>query len=248
MTTARIDLLAARRVLCIQPHYDDNDLFAGGTIAALHDAGAEIDYLTATDDLVGVLDQSLTAEEMTARLRAEQMEAGAVIGVDAHFWLGFPDAGNYDYYELRKGIIRHIRMLRPDFILTVDPWLPYEAHRDHILTGQAASEAALLYGFSRLTTDPAIDEHYSPHTLQGVAYYLSQRPNRVVDISQTTQRKHTAMHAYRSQFTPEDLAALEEEMRADEQQAAAGRGFSHGEELMVVSPAQLHGHAKTWQA
>ena len=28
------DLLAARRVLCVQPHYDDNDIFAGGTIAA----------------------------------------------------------------------------------------------------------------------------------------------------------------------------------------------------------------------
>ena len=29
------DLSGARRLLCIQPHYDDNDLGAGGTIAAL---------------------------------------------------------------------------------------------------------------------------------------------------------------------------------------------------------------------
>ncbi len=36
------DLGAAKRLLCIQPHYDDNDIGAGGTIAALGDAGADI--------------------------------------------------------------------------------------------------------------------------------------------------------------------------------------------------------------
>ena len=29
------DLRQARRLLCVQPHYDDNDIGAGGTIAAL---------------------------------------------------------------------------------------------------------------------------------------------------------------------------------------------------------------------
>ncbi len=35
------DLSSARRLLCIQPHYDDNDIAAGGTIAALAAAGCE---------------------------------------------------------------------------------------------------------------------------------------------------------------------------------------------------------------
>ena len=48
------DLLSARKLLAIQPHYDDNDISAGGTIAALVERGAEVFYLTVTDDLVGV--------------------------------------------------------------------------------------------------------------------------------------------------------------------------------------------------
>jgi LmbE family N-acetylglucosaminyl deacetylase len=27
------DVFSARRVLCVQPHYDDNDIGAGGTLA-----------------------------------------------------------------------------------------------------------------------------------------------------------------------------------------------------------------------
>ena len=53
-----MELRDARSILCIQPHYDDNDLGAGGTIAALHDAGCQVVYLTVTDDLVGVKDES----------------------------------------------------------------------------------------------------------------------------------------------------------------------------------------------
>ena len=53
------DVSTARRPLCVQPHYDDNDLGAGGTIASLAARGAEVAYLTATDDLVGVKDASL---------------------------------------------------------------------------------------------------------------------------------------------------------------------------------------------
>ena len=135
------ELMGARRILCVQPHYDDNDIAAGGTIAALSSAGAEVFYLTVTDDLVGVIDPQLSDETATAELRADQARAAREIGVSAHYWLGHPDAGNYDYFELRNGIIRHIRMLRPDWVMTTDPWLPNEAHRDHLVTGRAVAEA-----------------------------------------------------------------------------------------------------------
>jgi LmbE family N-acetylglucosaminyl deacetylase len=44
------DIFQAKKILCVQPHYDDNDIGAGGTLAKLHEAGAEIIYLTVTDD------------------------------------------------------------------------------------------------------------------------------------------------------------------------------------------------------
>ena len=90
------DIYEAKRILAVQPHYDDNDIGAGGTLAALVENGAALFYLTVTDDLVGVIDQSLTEEQMTAQLRAEQDQAGKAIGVSAQYWLGYPDAGKYD--------------------------------------------------------------------------------------------------------------------------------------------------------
>ena len=56
------DIFSAKRILCIQPHYDDNDIAAAGTLALLQQNGAELFYLTATDDLMGVVDHSLSDE------------------------------------------------------------------------------------------------------------------------------------------------------------------------------------------
>ncbi len=240
------DISQARRVLCVQPHYDDNDIAAGGTIAWLHQAGAEIFYLTATNDLMGVLDASLAEEEAAAQLRREQREAGQFIGVSEQYWLGLPDAGPYDYFALRKGIIRHIRLLRPDFVFTCDPWLPYEAHTDHTTVGRATAEAAILYGLLRLPVDPEIDAAYQPHDLAGIAFYATHAPNTFSDISGTREKKHAAIDCYRAQFYDEEMQMLhrllDEQERACAQERAYTEGqiCSHAEPLKVLIPRQLH--------
>lgn len=234
------DLTRARRVLAVQPHYDDNDIAAGGTLGALADAGAEVHYLTVTDDLVGVLDASLADEEAKAHLRAEQERAGAEIGVCAHYWLDYPDAGDWSQHELRREVIRCLRTVRPDFLFTVDPWLPREAHGDHLKTGRAVAEAALLYRFPRLRTDPAVDRAYQPHDLGGVAFYFTSDPNTVFDVSATRARKQRAVGCYAAQFTAEALADLQRLLEAAERRCAEGHGFSHGEPLRLLTPGQLH--------
>jgi len=234
------DLFSAKRILAVQPHYDDNDIAAGGSLAALVENGAELFYLTVTDDLVGVLDQSLTDEQMTAQLRVEQEQAGAAIGVSEQYWLGYPDAGKYDYFDVRRDIIKHIRMLRPDFIFTCDTWLPYEAHSDHILTGRATAEAATLYGLMRLTTDPSVDEGFEPFELTGIVFYATAHPNTIVDISGTHEKKHNALDAYEAQFSEADLGQLHFYLSHKEQEWAQDEEFSHGEPLKVLRPFHLH--------
>ena len=235
------DLLRARRVLCVQPHYDDNDLGAGGTVAALADAGAEVHYLTVADDLVGVLDRSLSDAAALARIVSEQRAAGAELGVRSQERLDLPDAGEWDYPALRAAIVRSLRRLRPDWVLTVDPWLPREAHRDHTRTGLAVAEACLLFGLPRLASgDGELDRRFEPYPLTGVGFYFTAAPNAWFDVGATRARKHRALDAYTAQFTPEGLARLHSALERKEREWAHGRGFEYGEALQLLRPGQLH--------
>ena len=234
------NLLQATSVLAVQPHYDDNDVGAGGTLAALCDAGVEVIYLTVMDDLVGVLDASLSDAAALAQLEMEQRAAGAVIGVKEHHWLGYPDAGPYDYFALRNDIVKHIRMLRPDYLFTCDPWLPHEAHQDHVVVGRAVAEASLLQGMTRLSVDAEVDRYYEPFEISGVVFYVTRSPNTVFDISSTYERKHQALRAYEAQFSAEDLERLCWYIDAKEVAYAEGYPFSHGEPLKVLNTRQMH--------
>lgn len=244
------DLLSARVILAVQPHYDDNDISAGGTLVSLAKAGAEIYYLTITDDLVGVIDNKLSPQEATHQLRAEQAEAGTAIGVKGQYWLGFPDASPFDHFKVRRGIIQYIRMLRPDFILTVDPWTPYEAHSDHVRTGKAAAEATILYGMMRLSTDPQVDASYQPHEILGIAFYNSFTPNTYLDITHTHEKKHHALDAYKAQFSLDDFPKLHMWVELRERMHAENcsiPGCTHAEGFKVLNPRLLHGVGEAWK-
>jgi LmbE family N-acetylglucosaminyl deacetylase len=234
------ELMDAKRVLAIQPHYDDNDIAAGGTIATLAENGTQIYYLTVTNDIVGVIDTALSDEAAQIQLRSEQEQAGEIIGVKEHYWLNYPDAGQYDYFELRKQIIMHIRVIKPDFIITCDPWNPYEAHNDHIQSGQAA----ILFGLPRISTSPQIDEDFNqkPSDLTGVAFYATSNPNTIFDISNTKVKKHAAIEKYTAQFNENDLRMLLLFLEHKEQECARDKPFSHGEPLKVLRGFHLHGY------
>ena len=236
------DLAGVRRLLCVQPHYDDNDIGAGGTIAALAAAGAQVTYVTATDDLLGVRDVSLSDAEVRERLRGEQEEAGREIGVHHQVWLGHPDAGPYDYFELRRELVAQIRRVRPDFVITVDAWMPYEAHSDHLRVGQATAEAVLLHRLPRFRSDPDVDREYAgqEHELRGIGFYMTSRPNTIFDVSGSRERKHRALGAYRSQFSAGELFLLQRVLEHKEREWATGRAFEYGEALCLLNPVHLH--------
>ena len=237
----------ARCILCVQPHYDDNDIGAGGSIAALSAAGVLVVYLTVTDDLVGVLDASLAEDEARWRLRKEQQKAGEIIGVHQQYWLDYPDAGPIDYYALRRDIVAYIRRLRPDYIFTVDPWLPYEAHQDHLLTGRAVAEAAILYHLPRFKTFPEVDAAYQRHQIKGVVFYLTHAPNMLYDISGTVEAKRRALQEYRAQFSEAELTALNSWLQEKERVWGEESRCAYAEALRVLSPTHLHICPETWK-
>lgn len=227
----------AKRILCVQPHPDDMDISAGATLSLLADLGIEINYLTVTDDSAGFHDAG--ADNLVRRQdqrKEEQMAAGNVIGVKGYYWLNYPDAGNWSQYDARNLIIKHIRMLRPDFIFTVDPWLIYEAHMDHIKTGRAASEALLLYNFPFIITEPEIDKNFDPYDINGIVFTFTAKPNTVMDVTGYRERKFNAIAEHKSQFTEESFGMLKmyDEMKC--RMMAEGKGFEFGEGFKVLNP------------
>lgn len=235
------DLFSAKRVLCIQPHYDDNDIGAGGTLARLAQNGAEIFYLTVTNDLMGVVDASLSAEAAAQALKRDQFAAGKVIGVKEQHWLGYPDAGEYDYFAVRRNVLKYIRLLQSDFVFAPDPWLTYEAHRDHIQTGLAAAEAVIFAGLTRIpSSDPAVDAAYKGHGITGVAFYYTREPNEIVDITSTWETKLAAVKCYEAQFTSESMNELTMALEFKSRQVSDGKDFDHGEPLKILHPSALH--------
>jgi len=228
-------ILDARSVLAVQPHYDDNDIGAAGTLTLLARAGAALTYVTVTDDLAGVLDDQLPDDIARRRLRAEQREAGTIVGVRGYVDLEWPDAAGLDCTALRDQIIDVIRDVQPDLVLTVDPWLPHEAHSDHTITGRAVSEAVILSGLPRVRRVTGAAAFGVPR----IAYYFTADGNQVTDTSAVQHERHATLDCYRSQFTDDDLVGLHRLIDRHEQ-ASAPSGASHGERLKVLPASALH--------
>jgi len=247
------DIFSCRRILVIQPHYDDADIAAGGTLAALADAGATIRYCTMMDDLVGVVDESLGDEEAAASRLRDQRAAAKIIGIQELTHLDYPDAGNWSRFDVRPDLFREIRDFRPDAIFAADPWLRVEAHRDHWEAGSIAAEAAILFGIPRLaSSDADVDARWrasQPTDVRAVAFFYTDEPTTFSPIDATWERKAAAVSEYHAQFTDEELPQLVATLDAKAQLVArigveAGllpRGTHRAEPLKVIDPRALHG-------
>lgn len=233
------DLNQAKKILAVQPHYDDNDIAAGGTLYTLAENGAQITYLTVTDDRAGIIDLDLSKEKALQELLSNQSRAAEIIGVEEQIRLGFPDAHSYDYFHLRDQIINLIRSEQPDLIMTVDPWMPYEAHNDHILTGKAVAEAAILYQLPVLGTfdESKMMLHYE---LQAVAFYNTAYPNLVFDIKNALPHKQNALRSYTAQFEEKGLDQLISQTTLLATLVAEDEAFEFGESFKVMAPWMLH--------
>jgi LmbE family N-acetylglucosaminyl deacetylase len=235
------NIFEAKRILCIQPHYDDNDIAAAGILTQLAKNGAELFYVTATDDLMGVVDTSLPNETAAKVLKRDQFAAGKIVGVKEQFWCGYPDAGEYNYFDLRRDFLKYIRLLKPDFVFAPDAWLTYEGHRDHIQTGLAAAEAVMFAGLTKIaSSDPDVDSAYEEHDIKGIALYFTREPNYVADITSTWEDKIAAVRCYEAQFDPQGMERLVMALDLKSRQVAQGQSFTRGEPLKVLHTSALH--------
>lgn len=189
----------ARRVLCIAPHPDDCEVGAGGTIASLTKMGKEVFIAVATDGSLGTSDPSLAPQRLAYIRMVEQEEAARILGVKKVVWLGYRDGYMPYDREARTKFVEVIRALKPEIVLSPDPWLPYEAHPDHRNTGLLSAEATMVSSLPHYVEEGRL-AGLEPWHVRYIAFYYTSRPNFYYNITDTVEVKMRALKAHKSQF------------------------------------------------
>lgn len=240
-------LRQARNVLVIYPHPDDAELVAGGTIALLTGDGAAVTYAAVTDGDMGTFDPSVSREQIAAVRRNEQQDAASLLGVQKVEWLGFHDCFLPEIETLRRPMVRTIREVRPDFVITLDPWLPYESHPDHRKTAMAAVEAATFAAFP-LAYPEDLKDGLTPWQVTGIAMALSTRPNTYINVETTWERKINACLCHKSQFPPDIWNTLYMPyLQAKSAEWGHEIGAGVAEAFKVLHPYHLHTIVDAWR-
>lgn len=216
---------AVQRALVTMAHPDDAEFYCAGTVARLAAAGCEITYLLATSGNKGCHEPDMDPARLTEIREEEQRRAAHTLGVREVIFLRHNDGEVEPSLALRAEIVLAIRRLRPDVLLTFDPWRRYEIHPDHRNIGfcslDAISSARMPMSFPK-----QLQEGLTPHRLKQVYLYSTDQPNHWVDTSSTMEQKLTALRCHASQMrNPEN----DEDVRRDDQRAGIEHGFACAE-------------------
>jgi len=199
-----VDSRELNRVLVVTAHPDDVDFGAGGAIAIMADKGVKVTYCVVSDGDAGGHDRQAVDVELGRRRRAEQCAAAACVGVSDVRFLGYPDGYLVASLDLRRDIVRVIRDVRPELVITHTPERNYQyippSHPDHRAVGGATVDAVYPdarnpYAFPELQSEEGLEAW----TVRAVWLFGGMTPNHHVDISESFDRKLAALRAHESQ-------------------------------------------------
>ena len=199
-------LLVPKVILGIAAHPDDLDVGAGGTLAHYASQGAEVHYLILTDGSKGSDDPAMTSEKLTKIRHIEQHAALEIIGGKTVTFLDYPDGELEVTMELKREIVKVIRTIKPDTVITMDPSVFYSAdkgiinHPDHRAAGQAVLDAVFPLARDRLTFPKLATEGYEPHKTSTLLLVNFNTANFSIDITNAIETKNKALQAHASQF------------------------------------------------
>lgn len=236
MVQQQVQAEGPTRVLVIGAHPDDPEFACGGTSARWADEGREIHYLVCTRGHKGSSDSEITSERLIQIREQEQRAAARIIGARSVTFLDFVDGELAPTLELREAIVREIRRIRPQIVLTHDPTVVYTAtsinHPDHRAVGTATLDAIYPTARDRLNFPWHEAEGLRPHKVQEVYLWGATNPTVWVDISTTFDRKVEALRCHASQVgRAEELA---ERLRERARQVGEPQGIPLAEAFFRI--------------
>lgn len=238
------------RVLCFAAHPDDIDFGAAGTIAAWTAAGVEVSYCIMTDGDAGGFDPEQRDE--IVRLRSEeQRQAAGLVGVTDIHYLHERDGYLEPTHEVIGEIVRLIRQLRPDVVLSMHPernWNRIQkSHPDHLAVGEAVTRAVYPALENPFAYPELAEAGLEAYKLPWLWLYAGpeERENHFVDVTGHVEAKLAAIHVHVSQHP--DVTAMERTVRglmartAERAGLPAGRGAEAFHVVAVNGPGTIAG-------
>ena len=209
-------------VLGVGAHPDDIEFTASGTIAKLVEEGWEAYYLICTDGSRGSRHHNTTHEKLAKARRSEQEVAGKILGLKKIFYLDHEDTHLMCNPILKEQIVRVIRTVKPDVVITMDPTFYYSEtspwkgnlsfinHTDHRAAGLAAMDAVFPLSRDRLSFPEHEQQGLSTHKVDELWFTSFDKKEFVVDITRTFEKKIKALATHKSQF--DDFSKVKQEV------------------------------------
>lgn len=208
-----------KRVMGIFAHPDDPEFFCGGTFALWASQGMAITFVLATSGDKGTSDPDMTPERLIAIREEEERAAAAQLGVTDVVFLRYPDGELTPSHELKRDIVRMIRLRQPDIVVTNDSnrfWFGGKAinHTDHRVIGEVVLDAVYPASQSRLYfPELERDEYLPPHKVHQIYIARAALTTTKVDVTDTIETKIRALREHKSQI--QDMDGMAERQRTN---------------------------------
>lgn len=197
-----------KRAMFIYAHPDDIEFGCAGTAAKWAMHGCEVTYVLLTNGNVGSHDPEMTREKLAEIRQAEQRAAAKIAGVTNMLFLGYDDGLLVADLELRKRLVKLIRIHKPNVVVCGDPTVIFRGdrinHPDHRAAAKAAIDAVFPSSEMRLLHQEFEEEGIFPHKVNYVYVTTHENPNYYEDITESIETKIEALKQHApSQFSPE---------------------------------------------
>ena len=188
-----------KRALVMVAHPDDAEFMCAGTVARLCAEGWEVYYCLATSGDKGTKDADMTPERLAGIREEEQRAACRILGVRDVIFLRHPDGFLEDTHAFRGEIVRLIRQLKPDTVITWDGFRRGFNHNDHRVVGIATYDAVYPASRDPLYYPEQIEEGLDWHRVGELLLAGTDEPDYFVDIADHFDTKIEALLAHTSQ-------------------------------------------------
>jgi LmbE family N-acetylglucosaminyl deacetylase len=225
-------------VVGVFAHPDDAEIAVGGTLAKWVAASREVHLVILTNGDRGSQDPVQSREDLAA-IRLRETEAAArVLGLASVVVFDTHDGDLENIVAIRERVVRRIREVRAETVVSVDPTSVFFGHRyynhsDHRTAGWVALDSA----FPGAGNPHFFSHHLSEglRVIDVIDVWLgwTNEPNHVEDVTGHYDKAMDALAEHGSQLT-EGIRHFQDRMREEAAKTGATIGAEHGEEFRVL--------------